>query len=102
MEEQTLIIIAIICVIAGLPGLYISSQFVRIDDPRILSSVTGKITSIDDKESIIIINVEMDNVLPVVSFENVKVKKGDRVKISGELETYKGKLEFVADKIEKK
>lgn len=102
MKEKTLILIAITCIIIGLPCLYFASQFVKIDDPRILSSVVGKVVGINEKEKITIINVKMDSSIPVVSFDNVKIHKGDRVKIKGSLETYKGKLEFVADKIEKK
>lgn len=99
MQEKTLIIIAIICILIGLPCLYFSSQFVKIDDPRILSTVAGKIVSINEKETIVIMDIAMENAIPVVSFDKIKVKKGDRVEIKGELETYKGKLEFVASEI---
>jgi len=102
MQEKTLIIIAIICIVIGLPGLYLASQFVQIDDPRILSSITGKVVSINEKEKITIINVKMDNTLPVVIFEKTNAKKGDNILVKGELQTYKEKLEFVADKIERR
>jgi len=102
MQEKTLIIIAIICILVGLPGLYLASQFVKADDPRILSTVAGKVASVNEKEKITILNIKMDNTIPVVSFEKIKVSKGDNVLIKGELQTYKEKLEFVADKIERR
>jgi len=102
MQEKTLIIIAIVCILIGLPCLYLASKFVKIEDPRILSSISGKIISIDEKEKITIINLKIDNSIPVVSFDNQKFQKGDRILIKGGLETYKGKLEFVADSIERK
>ncbi len=102
MKEKTLILIAIICIVVGLPGLYFASQFVKIDDPRILSSIAGKVVGINEKEKITIINVKMDSSIPVVSFDNIRIQKGDRVNIKGSLEVYKGKLEFVADRIERK
>lgn len=101
MEEKTLIIIAIACIIVGLPCLYFASQYVKTDNPRILSSISGKVTGIQQKDKITIINVKMDNTIPVVSFKKVQLQKGDRVEIQGELQTYKEKLEFVADKVEK-
>ncbi len=102
MQEKTLIIIAIVCILIGLPCLYFASKFVTVEDPRILSSLTGKVISINEKEKITIINVKTDSSIPVVSFDKIKIRKGDRINVKGELETYKGKLEFVADKIEKK
>lgn len=101
MEEKTLIIIAIICIFIGLPCLYFASQYVKTDDPRILSSITGKVIGINEKDKITIIDIKMENTIPVVSFEKIKIQKGDRVKIQGELQTYKEKLEFVADKVER-
>ncbi|MBN1645086.1 hypothetical protein JW851_03540 [Candidatus Woesearchaeota archaeon] len=102
MKEKTLIITAIICIIIGLPSLFFASQFVKADDPRILSSLSGKVVKIAEKDKITIIDVEMDNAMPIVSFDKIKIKKGDRVEIKGEIATYKGKLEFVADKVERK
>lgn len=100
MKERTLIITAIICIITGIPLLFFASQFTSTENPRILSTVSGQITKITEKEKITIIDIRMDNAVPVVLFEKTKLQKGDMVVAEGQLKAYKEKLEFVADKIE--
>ncbi len=100
MQERTLIITAIICIITGIPLLFFASHFVSTENPRVLSTVSGQIIKITEKDKITIIDVKMDNTIPVVMFEKTQLQKGDAVVAEGQLKAYKEKLEFVADKIE--
>lgn len=102
MQEKTLIITAITCIIIGIPLLFFASQFTSTENPRILSTISGQITKITEKEKITIIDVKMKNSIPVVLFEKTKLQKGDSIIAEGQLKAYKETLEFVADKIERK
>jgi len=102
MQEKTLIITAILCIIAGLPLLFFASKFVNTENPRVLSTVSGQVVKITEKDKITIIDVKIDNTVPVVLFEKTKLRKGDAIVAEGQLQAYKEKLEFVADKIERR
>lgn len=100
MNEKMLLIIAMICILTGLPLLFISSLYINSkEDPRILSKVSGEIAKVTDNENIMIIDVKIKGTIPVVFFDKVELKKGDMITVEGNLKNYKGKLEFVGEKI---
>lgn len=97
MNEKTLLIIALICILTGLPILYIASKFVNSDDPRILTELTGTVGRVISKEKITIVNVKPDSSIPVVFFDKVDFSEGESIEVKGQLKSYKNKLEFVAE-----
>ncbi|MBW2973821.1 hypothetical protein KY346_05525 [Candidatus Woesearchaeota archaeon] len=99
MNEKVLLIIALTCVVLGLPILYIASQFVEADDPRVLTELVGVVERVSAKEKVTIISVKPMTSIPVVTFDKSNVKKGEKITVKGELKSYNGKLEFVADEL---
>ena len=99
MNEKTLLIIALSCIAAGLPLLYIASQFVTADDPRIMTELTGTVERVTAKDKITIISVKPDTSIPVVTFGQKNIKKGEKITVKGQLKSYNSKLEFVADEL---
>ena len=97
MNEKVLLITAVICILLGLPLLLFTSRYVTANDPRILSELSGVVTSISSKEKITIVNVLPDRAIPVVFFGNQSFEKGEQVTIKGQLKSYKDSLEFVAE-----
>ena len=97
MNEKILLIIALVCIITGLPILYIASQFVNADDPRILTELTGTVDRVKQMEKITIVNVKPDKSIPVIFFDNVRYVSGDKIAVKGQLKSYKNQLEFVAE-----
>ena len=100
MNERMLLITALICILLGLPLLYIASKFVELDDPRILTELTGIVERVSAKDKVTIISVKPINTIPVVTFDKLNAKKGERITVKGQLKSYNGKLEFVADEFE--
>lgn len=99
MNERMLLITALLCIIIGLPLLYIASQFVSSDDPRVLTELVGVVERVSAKEKVTIISVKPITNIPVVAFDDLNVKKGEKITVKGRLESYNGKLEFVADEL---
>lgn len=99
MNERMLLITALLCIVLGLPILYIASHFVSSDDPRVLTELTGIVERVTAKEKVTIISVKPITAIPVVSFDKPNVKKGEKITVKGQLESYNGKLEFVADEL---
>jgi len=97
MNEKALLIIALICIILGLPILYIASQFVSSDDPRVLTELTGVVERVTAKEKVTIISIKPINTIPVVSFGKMNAKKGEKITVKGQLKSYNGQLEFVVE-----
>lgn len=99
MNEKMLLITALLCVILGLPMLYIASKFVSSDDPRVLTELTGVVDRVTAKEKVTIISVKPIHSIPVVAFDALNVKKGEKITVKGQLESYNGKIEFVAEEL---
>ncbi len=115
-SERKLIRLSLLTIIVGLTGLYLIGLFV---DPEFveLSSIDrsfvgnvistqgtiSKITFIEESKTLFLDVTENEKVLIVVIFnsEGDIFKRGDGVALSGELATYKGKLELIAREIEK-
>jgi hypothetical protein len=99
MNERMLLIIALSCIVIGLPILYVASKFVESDDPRVLTELVGVVERVTAKEKVTIISVKPISSVPVIAFDNFNVKKGEKIIVKGELKSYNGKLEFVADEL---
>ena len=99
MNEKMLLIISLICIALGLPLLYIASQFVSSDDPRVLTELTGTVERVTAKEKVTIISVKPTHAIPVVAFEKTNAKKGEKITVKGQLKSYNGQLEFVAEEL---
>ncbi len=99
MNEKMLLITALTCIVVGLPILYVASKFVSSDDPRILTELVGVVERVTAKEKITIISVKPITNIPVVTFDEMNVKKGERITVKGQLKSYNGKLEFVAEEL---
>jgi len=99
MNERMLLLTALACILFGLPLLYIASKFVSSDDPRVLTELVGVVERVSAKEKVTIISVKPIATIPVVSFDDLNVKKGEKITVKGQLKSYNGKLEFVADEL---
>ena len=97
MNEKVLLVIAIICILLGLPLLYFCSQYIIANDPRVLSEITGVVASVNSKEKITIVNVLPDSGIPVVFFGNQSFEKGELITVKGQLKSYNNGVEFVAE-----
>ncbi|MBS3100606.1 hypothetical protein J4204_00560 [Candidatus Woesearchaeota archaeon] len=111
MKESTLLKIALICSLVGLVALYFISTKIEIKDykPNILNKnvgddvkLNGVVTKITDRGSVVFIEVNQQNPVNVVLFtddDNLKLKSGDSIEVTGEVQEYKGKNEIIAQKI---
>ena len=97
MNEKVLLTIALICILTGLPILYITSKFVSAEDPRVLTELSGVVDRVTEMEKITIVNVKPSSNIPVVFFDPVNFVQGDTISVKGQLKSYKNKLEFVAE-----
>lgn len=97
MNEKVLLITAIICILLGLPLLYFASRYIIPNDPRVISELSGVVTSVNAKEKITIVNVLPDRGIPVVFFGNQSFEKGEKIEVTGQLKSYKNGVEFVAE-----
>lgn len=112
MQEKTLLKISIISSIIGLIILYLISSFTTIENFEIKDltlndldktiKVQGLITRITPTDSITILEVAQHNKMPVIIFDtNISTNIGDEISVLGKVEEYNGKIELIADKIEK-
>ncbi len=115
-SERKLIRLSLFTIIFGLTGLYLISAFV---DPEFveLSSIDGnligkvistegtisKVGFIEKSKTVFLDISENEKIMTVVIFnsEGNLFKKGDLVKITGEVSNYKGKLEITAREVDK-
>lgn len=96
MTEKQLTILAIITTIIGLLMLYYTLP--QQKDERMIT-LTGKIASIEQKEKMTLLKINLKTPLQVISFQKTNQQKNNTVKITGKLQEYRGKIEFIANKI---
>lgn len=96
MKEKTLLIIAVICVLAGIPIVYFASQNIFEDEFSSLK-LEGIVDEVRIKDEVTIVKVEAR--IPVVMFEKVELEKGSSVAFKGRLSEYKNNLEFIAEEV---
>ena len=111
MKETTLLKIALICSLIGLFALYVISTKIETKkyNPNQLNKnigedamVTGRITKITDKGSVVFIEIYQQSPVNIVLFtdqNNLKLNAGDNIEVIGKIQEYNGKDEIVAQKI---
>lgn len=99
MNEKQATIIAILCSIIGLFGIYFLLIFYEENEDNLLQ-LQGEIMKRKELEGFTIYEIKTNDLITVISKDN-SFQKGDNVLISGKLQEYKGKVEIVAKKITK-
>ncbi|MEK6959669.1 MAG: OB-fold nucleic acid binding domain-containing protein [Nanoarchaeota archaeon] len=62
-------------------------------------TITGKVTQVIDRGKVSFLKLSPASRYQLVSFDKIEVEEGSEVKISGKVQTYKGKKEIIIDKI---
>ena len=111
MKETLLLKIALICSLVGLVALFFISQRIELKDykPDFLNKnigddvkLSGKITKITDRGSVVFIELNQQVPISVVIFTDkdfTNLNKDDFVEIEGKVQEYNGKNEIIAQKI---
>jgi hypothetical protein len=91
VKRKTLLFVSLCLSLIGITALFflkpeVSPQFLQL---------TGTVKYVNQKENVAFISFVPDN-LTVVSFSNVELKPG-RHTLTGRLQQYKGRVEFVVD-----
>ena len=95
MQERTLIITAICCIILGIPLLISLSYFVEPGELQLMEKmVVGKVMNIR-KGQVTTLYVEETRLIPVISFDQVEIQKGSVVEAEGRMQ----QGEFIANSI---
>lgn len=109
MEDKTLLVFAIGTALTGILALGILSSILKLEDTKNLenealgkkASVSGKVLSIDTRKNVTILTISsLCEVEGVFFEERPPIAKGDRVRILGTVQEYKGKREIIIEKIE--
>src|SRR3989338_8100946 len=109
MEERTLLGIALICMILGIPALWIFSVIEEtgeqptpfLENEKTVT-ITGKIMKVTQKEDVTFLEIEQKSLVPVLMFDNVSFEKGMEITALGKVDTYQGKKEIIAEEIRRK
>jgi DNA/RNA endonuclease YhcR with UshA esterase domain len=109
VKDSTLLKTSLICSILGIIILYFLSANIEIEEMNISKintiklgadvKLTGEIKQIKQLEKLTIIDVKKDCVVPVLLFDNITLNVGDKIKVTGKLDEYKGKKEIIAETI---
>ena len=110
MKETALLKIALICSLIGLLVLYFISTKIEVKDYRpILNKnigedvkLSGTITKISDRGDVVFVELNQENPITIVIFQNnknISLKNNDYVEIFGTVQEYNRKNEIIADKI---
>jgi hypothetical protein len=91
MKRKTLLATSLVLSIIGIIALFFLKPEVS---PQSLQ-LTGTVKYVNQKENVAFISFSPDN-LTVVSFDNVDLEPG-RHTLTGRLQQYKGRVEFVVD-----
>ena len=91
MKRKTLLITSLLISIVGLIALF----FLRPEVSPQSLQLSGTVKYVNQKEKVAFISFMPDN-LTVVSFGKVDLKPGKHV-LTGRLQQYKGRIEFVVD-----
>lgn len=108
--EKLLFRTALFVSIAGLLLLFIFSRISEIKEIGIDKisrenldekiKTKGIVTDFTQKKNVNFIEMNSSEI-QIVFFDEIELKKGDLIEVTGEVKLYKGKLEVVANKIKK-
>lgn len=114
MEEKTLLRLSMIVGIFGVILLYLISSNLELPSTQNLQGIEegktvkiqgkiGKVTNINKTLFLEVLNEKIERT-PVILFkqEDINLKPGDYVEITGTLETYQGEKEVIGNKVVKK
>ena len=111
MQEKDLLKVSLVVMLLGLGFLFFYSEELELGPIDSLDAVQaedtvkvkGEITRMTVKDKVIFLNVliENDEQASIILFsdEEVFLKEGDFVEITGEVEEYQGKKEVIANEI---
>lgn len=97
MKEKTLLKLAIGCILVGLPLLlFLSARNEVTAGSGIFGEAraAGVVESVKVRNGVTFIELKV----PVVIFDEVVLQKGDLLEVEGELTSWKGKREIVAER----
>ena len=111
MKEKTILKVALACSLLGIVGLLFVSERISLDSESIdridatdvdkIVYVSGKVVSVNSGENVVFINIEYDEVVPVIVFsslaENLSV--GEHISVVGKVDEYEGSYEILAEEI---
>lgn len=106
MHETTLLKIALVCIILGLPALYILSDYFSID-AQVLDRVTGSdigkhesvsgvVTKVRTGQKLTTLTIKETSFVNVLIFDNLSVPKNSHVIVKGKLVN---RTELIADEV---
>ena len=111
MKENTLLKIAMVCSLAGIAVLYFVSTKIDVKNYNPIKlnenigddvKLQGTIAKMTDTGNVVFIEINQQNPATIVLFtedDNLKLKNGDSVEISGKVQEYNGKNEIIANRI---
>jgi len=94
MHENTLLKIALCCILAGLPVLYILTDYFSIDGvvDRVegsdfgIESVQGKVTKVRNSEKSTTLTVKETKYVDILVFDNISVPENINLQAKGKLD----------------
>ena len=98
MEKQVLAL-AILVVLVGLPLLVLGSAFLSPDEKTTIK-ISGFVEQTQNTSKVTFIDLKLSEPLTLVSFDKVNLSKNSFIVVEGHLQEYKGKLEFIIDKMD--
>jgi len=115
MNERGIKLLAILCFCIGLASMWAYSSFVDqtgstaqenldCEDESSIGSMTtisGTVIRIDDKPKVHFLILSPTSLCPLVSFDPINAKPKDKVKVTGKIQSYKGKPEIIIQKVVK-
>lgn len=100
MRRKTLLLLAVIGALVGLCCLALAGVWLESHpDQTSLLTLTGKVTSVSAKGKTTFIKL-IPGELQVVSFNELDIREGANVTLVGRLHEYKGRVEFVAERVQ--
>ncbi len=114
MEEKTILKLALFVSLGGILLLYYLSSGIDFDAVKGIEEipenqeikVIGKLGRVVEKDEVAFLELWREKIekIPVVLFKdnNISLRKGDYVEITGTVEDYQGKKEIIGNKVVKK
>jgi DNA/RNA endonuclease YhcR with UshA esterase domain len=114
MQEKTILKVSLIVILIGLSFLFFYAEELELQNVAEIDSIpaeeevkmSGIISKVTNSEKVIFLKLEAEKkeYVDVLLFneEEIFLKEGDYVEISGTTEEYQGKKEIIANKIVKK
>ena len=95
MHEKTITLIAISTTITGILILFFTLPTQPDETTR--TSITGAVTRIDHKEKITLISIQPTKPITIITFTPTNISTGDHITALGQLQSYRGKIELIAE-----